>query len=278
MHSPALSTTSLSVAGRIFLITGGTQGLGLEIAHQLKNNGAAALILVSRSDDKAIKAKEYLSPATAAVDNCIIEFIKADLSNVEQTEAVIPRSILALQKAGITNPIISGVVNAAATTARGNLATTTAASFNEQYDTNVRARFIITKHATQHMMEMNLKRGIGSIVNICSVASKGGAPFILGYSCAKSALVTLTKNNAAELAPKGIRVNGVDMGWCLTENEDKLQSANAGADWWKNADESVPLGRILRPVDVAASVLFLLSGASVMMTGSIIGKCFECPP
>ena len=68
------------------------------------------------------------------------------------------------------------------------------------------------------MMGMNLERGLGSIVNICSVASKGGAPFILGYSCAKSALVTLTKNNAAELAPKGIRVNGVDMGWCLTEN------------------------------------------------------------
>ncbi|KAK1744643.1 short-chain dehydrogenase [Skeletonema marinoi] len=203
---------------------------------------------------------EYLSPATAAVDNCVIEFIKADLSNVEQTEALIPKSILALQKA----------VNAAATTARGNLATTTATSFNEQYDTNVRAPFLITKHATQHMMEMNLERGLGSIVNICSVASKGGAPFILGYSCAKSALVTLTKNNAAELAPKGTRVNGVDMGWCLTENEDKLQSANAGADWWKNADESVPLGRILRPVDVAASVLFLLSGASVMMTGSII--------
>mmetsp|Transcript_12146 Transcript_12146/g.24407 ORF Transcript_12146/g.24407 Transcript_12146/m.24407 type:complete len:123 (-) Transcript_12146:316-684(-) len=112
----------------------------------------------------------------------------------------------------------SGVVNAAATTARGNLATTTAASFNEQYDTNVRAPFLITKHASQHMMEMNLERGLGSIVNICSVASKGGAPFILGYSCAKSALVTLTKNNAAELAPKGIRVNGVDMGWCLTEN------------------------------------------------------------
>jgi NAD(P)-dependent dehydrogenase (short-subunit alcohol dehydrogenase family) len=72
------------------------------------------------------------------------------------------------------------------------------------------------------MMEMNLQRGIGSIVNICSVASKGGAPFILGYSCAKSALKTLTKNNAAELASKGIRVNGIDMGWCLAENENRL--------------------------------------------------------
>lgn len=134
------------------------------------------------------------------------------------------------------------------------------------------------------MMEMNLQRGIGSIVNICSVASKGGAPFILGYSCAKSALKTLTKNNAAELASKGIRVNGIDMGWCLTENENRLQSALGGEDWWKKADESVPLGRILRPVDVAASVLFLLSGASVMMTGSIIGElhfvvlcvCMKC--
>jgi NAD(P)-dependent dehydrogenase (short-subunit alcohol dehydrogenase family) len=210
---------------------------------------------------------------TTKNDNFIIKFIKADLSNVEETEAIIPKSIIALQKAGIDKPIISGVVNAAATTARGNLATTTASSFNEQYNTNVRAPFLITKHASQHMMEMNLERGMGSIVNICSVASKGGAPFILGYSCAKSAaLKTLTKNNAAELASQGIRVNGIDMGWCLTENEDRLQSALGGEDWWEKADESVPLGRILRPVDVAASVLFLLSGASVMMTGSIIGE------
>ena len=265
---PHLSTPSLDVTGRIFLITGGTQGLGLEIAHQLKNNGASALVLVSRSEDKAAKAIEQLTTSSSATSmttkTVIVEFIKADLSNVDETEAIIPKAIAALQKSGIINPIISGVVNAAATTARGNLSTTSATSFNEQYDINVRAPFLITKYASQHMKQSNLQHGVGSIVNISSVASKGGAPFVLGYSCSKSALGTLTKNNAAELAPYGIRVNGVDMGWCLTENEDKLQRKlhdknKEGEEWWEKANKSVPLGRILRPVDVASSVLFLLS-------------------
>lgn len=277
-----LSTPSLEVAGRIFLITGGTQGLGLEIASQLKHNGAAAIVLVSRSPDKVQPAMEHLNgvnnkSTSQQQSPCTIKFVRADLSNPTEASSIIPRAIQLLseeEEESLMLPrpiIISGVVNAAAITSRGNLLTTTADMFDEQFATNVRGPFLVTQSAAQHMIQNNIPRGTGSIVNICSVAAKGGAPFILGYSCAKSALVTLTKNNAAELAPRGIRVNGVNMGWTLTENEHRLQSeVHQNEEWWKNADESVPLGRILRPADVAATVLFLLSGASVMMTGSIL--------
>ena len=167
--------------------------------------------------------------------------------------------------------MITGVVNAAALTARGNLASTTPDMLDSQFNVNVRGPFLLTQAASKHMVEAGVPRGLGSVVNICSNAAKGGAPFLMGYSCAKSALVTLTKNNAAELAPKGIRVNGINMGWTLTENEHKLQSEVHKNDrWHEEADKSVPLGRILRPADVASSVLFLLSGASTMMTGSIL--------
>ena len=109
------------------------------------------------------------------------------------------------------------------------------------------------------------------MVNIASVASHGGAPFIMAYSVSKAALVALTKNNAAELAPRRIRVNAVNMGWCYTDNEDKLQKANTGDEKWiEKADAGCPLGRILRPADVASTVCFLLSSASSMMTGSVI--------
>ena len=155
---------------------------------------------------------------------------------------------------------------------------TTADMFDEQFHTNVRGPFLVTQAAVNHMVERKVPRGVGSIVNICSVAAHGGAPFILGYSCSKAALVTLTKNNAAELGPKGIRVNAINMGWTLTENEAKLQSAvHKNEEWWKKADESVPLGRILRPADVASTVMFLLSGASNMMSGSIIDLHPEYP-
>lgn len=378
-----LSTPSLDVMGRIFLVTGGTQGLGLEIASQLKSNGATAIVLVSRSPDKMESALKQLNctdektvlsktetknllarikklvsmwadeeqrngnnvfywnilnhqnmaiisskvPTTveelascdiseniirqygerlvksintfieeenlekyienrppqkklksdSSAKECVIKFVRADISNAAEASSVVPRAIELLEKESpLQQPIaITGFVNAAAVTSRGNLLTTTADMFDEQFHTNVRGPFLITQGAAKHMIERKTR---GSIVNICSVAAKGGAPFIMGYSCAKSALVTLTKNNAAELAPHGIRVNGVNMGWCLTENESKLQTkVHKDEDWWKAADKSVPLGRILRPTDIASTVLFLLSGASNMITGSIIDQHPEYP-
>lgn len=82
----------------------------------------------------------------------------------------------------------------------------------------------------------------------------------------------MTKNNAAELAPHKIRVNAINMGWTLTDNEDVMQQSEhaEGGDWVKHADAGVPLGRILRPHDIATTVVFLLSGASAMMTGSVL--------
>ena len=187
---------------------------------------------MSRSADKGEEAAKGLTSST-----CKCSYVSADLNSVEDTEAIIPKAIVAMQDVGP----ISGVVNAAAVTRRGNLMTTTASEFDIQMATNVRAPFLVTQAAAKHMIEKGIR---GSIVNICSVAAHGGAPFIMAYCASKAALVTLTKNNAAELAPKGIRVNGVNMGWCYTENEDKLQSANSGPDWIVEADKGVPLGKL----------------------------------
>jgi len=256
--SPPLSTPHVNVTGRNFIVTGGSQGLGLAIARTLKANGAAGLVLVSRSESKGLEACAELNN-----DNgCTCVWIRADLGDPEDAASIVPR---ALEKLG--DAIIHGVVNAAAVTARGNLETTTTQEFDSMMNINVRAPFLVSQAAAQHM-----KKHGGSIVNICSVAAHGGAPFIMAYSVSKAALVAMTKNNAAELAPYKIRVNAVNMGWTFTENEDKLQQTEhpAGKEWVKEADGGVPLGRILRPEDVAGTVGFLLSDASAMMTGSVI--------
>merc|ERR1711862_847541 len=117
------------------------------------------------------------------------------------------------------------------------------------------------------MIEKSIK---GAIVHISSIAAKGGAPFITSYSASKAALNVLMQNNAAELAPHGIRVNSVNMGWTLTENENALQTKNGGPDWLTKAEASTPLGRIMRPVDVACTACFLLSPAAEMMTGNAV--------
>lgn len=239
----------------------------------MKSQGASGLVLVSRTANRGKEACDELSDATTSDEKdastsdrnpCKCVFVRADLSSSDGASSVIPKAAELMRDVGP----ITGVVNAAATTERGNLLTTTADDFDKQMAVNVRAPFLLTQAAANHMTEHGVS---GSIVNICSVAAKGGAPFIMAYSCAKSALVTLTKNNAAELAPKRIRVNAINMGWCLTENEDKLQRDQTGDEtWYEKADGGCPLGRILRPSDVASSVCFLLSNASAMMTGSII--------
>ena len=91
----------------------------------------------------------------------------------------------------------------------------------------------------------------------------------MAYSCSKAALACFTKNTAAELRPHGIRVNQVNMGWCLTDAEDRGQSAT-NRFWLAEADAASPSGRILRPEDTAASVLHLLSESASMVTGAIL--------
>lgn len=276
--NPPLSKSSLDVSGRIFLITGGTQGLGLECARHLKSHGASGLVLVSRSKDLGTKACQELNDDAADAFTCV--HVCADLGDAKEAASVMSRAAEAMEGAG-GDGYISGVVNAAATTARGNLLSETADGFDRQFSVNTRAPFLITQGFAREMENVrgdgsNIGRTIrqGSVVNICSVAARGGAPFVMAYSASKAALVNMVKNNAAELAPRGIRVNGINMGQCLTDNEDKVQRAQAGSEaadgWIEKADANVPLGRILRPADVAPTVVFLLSDASTMMTGSII--------
>lgn len=268
--NPALAKPCGSVTGRSFVITGGTQGLGLAVAQQLLQAGAAGLILVSRSPEKGRQAIDLLhqQQQQQGEQSCRISFLQADLSQPEETSLIVPRAVLEL---GDALPI-SGVVNCAATTERGNLFTETATGFDRHFAINVRAPFLITQAAATHMIATagNRSGGSCSIVNVISCAAYGGAPFVMAYSASKAALVALTKCHAAELAPKGIRVNGVNLGWCFTDNENCLQTQQTDAQWIDRADASVPLGRILRPHDAAVTIVFLLSDSASMTTGTVV--------
>jgi len=252
---PPLSKPSFDVTGKNFIVTGGTQGLGLEIARQLKDCGAAKLALLSRSREKGEAAAAELTGGS-----CTATFVQADLGDASSCQAGGKQAIETLGQ-------VHGLVNAAGITDRGNLMTTTVEEFDKQFNMNTRAPFLLTQAVSKHMIEKGVR---GAVVNIGSIAAKGGAPFIMAYSASKAAVNVLAKNNAAELAPHGIRVNSIDMGWTATDNEAVLQAKNGGPNWLEKADSSVPLQRIMRPVDVACVACFLLSPASQMMTGTIL--------
>ena len=113
--------------------------------------------------------------------------------------------------------------------------------------------------------------GGGSVVNIITMASHGGEPVLMAYSASKGALATLTRNVGYSLQPDRIRVNGLNIGWTATEGEHGVQTGvGQPRDWLAAADASRPLGRLLRPEDIAPMVTYLLSDAAAMVTGSVI--------
>merc|ERR1711977_804981 len=154
-------------------------------------------------------------------------FVEADMANPESIQKAAAEAIEVL------GGRVDGLVNAAGTTDRGNMMDTTVEMFNKQFDTNTRAPFLLSQAVAKHMIEQKSR---GSIVNVSSLAAKGGAPFIMAYSASKAALNTLTQNNATELAPHGIRMNAINMGWTYTENENALMVAKGGPDWLSSAD------------------------------------------
>ena len=256
LDTPATPFSSTMLAGKNIMITGGAQGLGLAVAKMAVAAGADGIIIVDKNAGKK-KALEKEFDELKKEGGFL--FITCDVANADHIEA-------AVKAAEEKFAIIHGLVNAAGDTSRGDLDSTSVAQWDRQANINLRAPFLFTQHVSQLMKKFGTK---GSIVNIASVQAYGGLTFCMGYAIAKAGLVALTKNNATELGPHGIRVNAVNMGWTATDAEHVLQTAESGADWLADADRTCALGRISRPDDIAHGVLFLLSDAA-FTTGSVL--------
>jgi NAD(P)-dependent dehydrogenase (short-subunit alcohol dehydrogenase family) len=253
-----LSTPTFRVDGRSFIVTGSTSGLGREIARSLARQGARGVLIHGTSVQRG---GEVVASLKKECPECKVIFHAADLHDPKQCASLVP----AAEQAFGT---IDGLVNSAATCfPRGTLEDTSLELWDGMFHLNTRAVFLVTQAVAQHMREHKVQ---GSIVNIASIAAQGGAPWITAYSASKAAVVSMTKTNAFELRPHAIRVNAINMGWCLTDKEMQGQNSWKGEDWLEKAEQQHPMGRLMRPVDVAGTVGHLLSDAATMLTGAII--------
>ena len=246
-----------TLEGKVVIVTGGTSGLGRCIAIDCAKAGARGVLVTGRD---AARGEEVRKKINREWTTNGAAFVAVDLADENAATKIMDAAIAAF---GTVDLLVN---SAAACFPRGDLETTTPELWDTMMHTNVKAPFLLTQAFARHV---KARRARGAVVNIGSCAAHGGAPFILAYSCSKAALACFTKNSAAELRPHGIRVNQVNMGWCLTEAEDRGQSAT-NPNWLSEADAASPSGRILRPEDTAASVLHLLSEASAMVTGAIL--------
>ncbi len=240
--------------GKVVIITGGTQGVGEAAALHSAQAGAAGIVICGRQVDKGKKVQARLEELGTKA-----EFVRADLSVVEDCQAVVARCDEVFGR-------VDGLVNAAADTKRSRLEELTVEFWDYQFAVNVRAPFLLMQEAVQIMKRENIA---GSIVNILSVAAYCGMEILPAYSATKGALSTLTKNTANTLRKHRIRVNGINLGWTDTPNEHVVQKQQGSPDnWLELAEQSSPFGRILKPDDVAGLCVYLLSDESGILTGS----------
>ena len=241
-----------SLTGKVIVITGAAQGLGLSVAQLAVAAGARAVVLIDRNIKKGTRAASDLGE-----DRCC--FIACDVQKPEQIAA-------AVAEVDAKYGAIDYLVNAAGDTSRAELDETSVELFDKLVAVNLRAPFLFTQHAARLMAR---ERKGGAIVNVASVQANGGLTFCCAYATTKGGLLTMTRNTAAALGRHGVKVNAINMGWCCTDQEHALQhSLGQSSDWVEAADSISYLGRICRPEDVARAILWLCTDAHT--TGSVL--------
>lgn len=233
---------------KIAIITGGTRGIGLEIAKVFKENKAEVIIFGSKQDsvDKAIEKLKQ--------EGHTVKGYFPDLSNFSEIKQVIDE---------IYNDYghIDILVNNAGISANKKIEDTPPEEFEKIININVNAIFNVSKAVIPYMKDNHS----GVILNTSSMVSIYGQPSGVGYPASKFAVNGLTKSLARELAPSNIRVNAVAPG---ITNTDMV--ANLPKEMIEPLIKTIPLGRIGEPRDIANAFLFLASDMASYITGVIL--------
>jgi 2-deoxy-D-gluconate 3-dehydrogenase len=247
--SAAYAAELLSLEGKLAVVTGASQGIGLAIAQSLALAGADIIGVSYDMPDGD-------SDVRAAVERLGRKFTpwRADFSVREQVTE------LAEDLSGRGVDIL---INNGGTIRRMPVADHSDEDFDYVVDVNMRSAFILSRDVGRSM----LQRGSGKIVNTASLLSFQGGVNVPGYAASKSAVAGLTKAFANEWAASGINVNAVAPGYVATANTYDLRQDAARS---KEILDRIPAGRWAEPSDIAGAVLFLCSHAADYIHGVIL--------
>lgn len=248
----ALMMTSMrSLAGRVALVTGSSQGMGAGIARRL--HAAGARVMLHGLEEAA--GQRFATELSAAGPEA--DFYPGDLAAESACRALVEAAVARFGSLDL-------LVHSAGDNSRGTLETTTAALWDRIFAVNVRAAFLLAQAALPFLR----RSASPAIVLIGSVNAYIGEPKLMAYSASKGALMTLTRNLASALARDRIRVNCINPGWTLTENEDRVKREQEGRpDWLAQAVLTRPHGRLLSPDEVGDAVLLF---ADAIVSGAVL--------
>ncbi len=235
--------------GKKALVTGGSRGIGREIALAFLREGASVWYMdlaegESLAEYRAM-AKEHGQRAG---------FVEGNVSDEASVEKAIGQ---VLEESGGLDVL----VNNAGITRDNLLFRMSAQEWNDVINVNLTSAFYISKLVVRQMA----KQRSGSVINIASIVGIIGNPGQANYSASKAGMIGLTKSMAREVAARNVRVNAVAPGFIKTKMTEKLNEEQQNA-----LKVQIPLGRIGEPEEVAKTVLFLASDLASYLTGQVI--------
>ena len=243
--------------GKVAIVTGSTQGLGEAIARELVSRGTAGVVITGRD---ARRGEAVVRDIDASGSQG--RFVAADLGDPDAPTHIIAATDETFGRVDV-------LINSAGFTERDSLWDSTFDHFDRMMAINTRAPWFLMQGAARIMVREEIA---GTMVNVLSISSHGGQPYLASYCASKAALATLTKNTANALLEHRIRVNALNPGWMSTPAEDDIQRRFHDAEdgWQQAAGKQLPFGRLIDPEDAARAVLFLASDQSGFMTGAVV--------
>lgn len=232
--------------GTVAIVTGGSRGIGLAIARELADGGAAVAVL-GRNGDRAREAAESLPGSGHEGYACDV----ADPAQVAATLKAI--------EDGQGSPGV--LINNAGITRDNILVRMKDEEFDEVIAANLKGAFNFTRAVTRGMM----KRRDGVIINITSVVGITGNAGQVNYAASKAGLIGLTKSVAKELASRGVRCNAVAPGFIKTDMTDELNESQV-----EGLLGQIPLGTLGEAGDIACVVRFLTGPGARYITGQVL--------
>lgn len=234
-----MAGSRFDLTGKTAVVTGGSKGLGEAISLTLAEAGAEVLAV----------ARDPEALAALAARNSRITPWPADVLDPAFAKALADRDVdILVNNAGTNRPL--------------PMVEVPVDTLDQMLDLNVRSAFLVAQAAVTSMLRSG---GGGAIINITSQMGHVGSPRRTVYCMTKHALEGLTKAMAVELAPHGIRVNSVAPTFIETPMTAPML---ADPEFRGFVERMIPMGKTGQPQDVADAVLYLVSPAAAMVTGT----------
>ncbi len=239
------------LTGRVAIVTGGSIGLGRQMAEGLAEMGAN-LVLCARKKERCEQAAEELKQLGVKT-----LALGCDVKNPEHVRIVVEETVSQFGRIDI-------LINNAGTSWGAPVEELKLEHWNKVMETNLTGTFLFSQAAGKHMVPQRR----GKIINIASVAGMRGAPpefQAIGYHASKGGVIAFTKDLACKWGMHNIQVNAIAPGWFPTHMSEVVIERNREAFLKK-----VPLGRFGSDQDLKGAAVFLASDASDFVTGHVL--------